>query len=192
MITRKFAFRAGLALSVAALLGVGATAMMKRHAHAQGGPFGYESHHRGGHHGWRGRHHGPDHRGLMMGRILMDRYDADGDRRLTQEEIDTGRQAQHERFDADGDAALTLEEFEALWLDATRQRMVRRFQRHDRDGDGRVTQEEFRRTLRDFVEFADRNADGALSIDDARRERRHGHGHRRGPEPAPAPAQPAE
>ena len=50
-------------------------------------------------------------------------------------------------FDADNDGSLTLEEYQALWLDAMRERMVDRFQAHDDDGDAIVTVEEFVESL---------------------------------------------
>ncbi|MEO0760891.1 MAG: hypothetical protein AAFZ09_03645, partial [Pseudomonadota bacterium] len=99
-------------------------------------------------------------------------YDTDGDGRITQAEIDAVRADQHGRFDSDDDGALTLEEYEALWLDAMRERMVRRFQRHDRDGDGRVTTEEYGREMRNLVERRDRNGDGVLSREDVGPRRR--------------------
>ncbi|MEO1459248.1 MAG: hypothetical protein AAFV49_17045 [Pseudomonadota bacterium] len=133
--------------------------------------------------GWRGgphaandmrpaRHHGRSrgHRARLRGYLqLRDLYDTDGDGRVTQAEIDATRTDRVETFDADADGALSIEEYEALWLDAMRDRMVRRFQRHDRDGDGQVTAEEFQRSTRDLVLMRDRNEDGALDADDFRR-----------------------
>ena len=46
-------------------------------------------------------------------------------------------------FDQNNDGRLTLEEYQAMWLDAMRERMVDRFQAHDDDGDAVVTVEEF-------------------------------------------------
>ncbi|MEM8658939.1 MAG: calcium-binding protein, partial [Pseudomonadota bacterium] len=91
------------------------------------------AHHRGG--------DGGDRAGRLM--RFMETFDANADGSLTQEEIDSTRAERLAEFDADTDGVLTLEEFQALWLDAMRERMVDQFQSHDDDGDGQVTAEEF-------------------------------------------------
>jgi Ca2+-binding EF-hand superfamily protein len=87
----------------------------------------------------------------------------------SQEEIDQGRANQLKKFDKDGDGTLNLAEYEALWLDAKRERMVDRFQGHDADGDGKVTAEEFGERFADMVKFMDSNDDGVLDESDMRR-----------------------
>lgn len=121
-------------------------------------------------HNWHGRG-GPG----MMG--LIDTYDADGDDRLTQAEIDTARQQQLARFDGDGNGRLSLAEYQGLWAEAMRERMVRQFQGHDSDGDPGVTLEEFQARFADVVQDRDGNGDGALTADELRR---HGRGGPRG------------
>ena len=118
--------------------------------------------------GWR-RDQGFQHRAFERMRGLFETYDTDGDGSLTQEEIDTARAAQLARFDTDKDGSLSLVEYEALWLDAMRERMVDRFQSHDDDGDGLITAEEFQEGLDAIVSRMDRNGDGALSRDDMHR-----------------------
>ena len=125
-----------------------------------------------GEHGDRGAHHqrgagGDMRRGAMHG--LMERYDTNGDRALTQEELDAARSAQFSEFDTDGDGTLTLAEYQGLWLDAMREQMVDRFQAHDDDGSGTVTAEEFNAAFDGFVARADRNGDGQIDADDRRR-----------------------
>jgi hypothetical protein len=105
---------------------------------------------------------------------MMERYDANKDGKISQEEIDTNRTEWLQRFDTEKDGGLSLKEFEALWLEAHRGRMVREFQFFDRDGDGKVTLEEYKRPLTDLVRNHDRNGDGFLSRDDRQM------GHRRG------------
>lgn len=123
--------------------------------------------------GVRGEARRDGHRAAMRRLIdLQETYDADGDGAVTQAEIDGARAARAAEFDLDGDGTLSLSEYEALWLDAMRERMVRRFQRHDRDGDGLVTAEEFQRRTSNLVMLRDRNGDGALSIEDLRPGRR--------------------
>ena len=97
---------------------------------------------------------------------MIDRFDVDGDGRVTQEEVDRYRSDRLSQFDTDDDRQLTIEEYAALWADAMRERMVRRFQSHDRDGDGLVTVDEFSERTRDMVRARDRNSDDALSGDD--------------------------
>lgn len=148
----KFAI-GGLA---AAIIGVGAVAAVSHaggwhRGHGQGGAWSGH-----GSHGWHIRQ-------------LLERYDADGDDKLTQAEIDAERQKQLDGFDKDGDAALTLAEYEALWLDAMREEMVDRFQDHDNDGDGKVTRAEFGRQLARIVKHMDRNGDGIIDESDMRR-----------------------
>jgi len=115
-------------------------------------------------HGDRGGMSGHGDRGGM--REMMVTFDTDGDGNVTQVEIDAVRQGQITEFDSNGDGSLDLTEYQALWLDAMRERMVDRFQAHDDDGDGSVTVEEFNENFSDMVERMDRNGDGVLNADD--------------------------
>ncbi len=121
--------------------------------------FASADHHRG-----RG-----DGNGRMIERMTM--WDANEDGQVTQAEIDGFRAARLAEFDADKNGTLSLQEYEQLWLDAMRERMVDQFQRHDDDGDGAVTTAEFGEDFAGMVERMDRNDDGVLSEDDARRGR---------------------
>ena len=92
---------------------------------------------------------------------------------ITQEEIDRGAlEDRLAEFDADDDGSLNLEEYQALWLDAMRERMVDRFQAHDDDGDAIVTVEEFGERYGSMVRRVDRNDDGQITQDDLRRATR--------------------
>ncbi|WP_112320540.1 EF-hand domain-containing protein [Oceanibium sediminis] len=115
------------------------------------------------------QHRGDSDRGMGRMRGFLEAFDADGDGGLTQEEIDTARAERLAEFDTDGDGSLSLSEFEALWLDAMRERMVDQFQRHDDDGDGQVTAEEFGERFKGIVAARDTNGDGVLNADDMRR-----------------------
>ncbi|MEZ5865414.1 MAG: EF-hand domain-containing protein [Geminicoccaceae bacterium] len=117
---------------------------------------------------------------------MMQSFDRDGDGSFTQEDVDVVRAQRFAEFDTNGDGALSLEEYEALWLDAMRERMVRGFQLHDRDGDALVTVEEFTLTTGNLVERHDRNGDGVVSRDELQR-RPHGEGRRGGQRPRQAP-----
>jgi Ca2+-binding EF-hand superfamily protein len=126
--------------------------------------------HDGGHYGMGGHGmggHGMGGRGGMHEMLLG--FDANGDGKLSQEEIDQGRANQLKKFDEDGDGTLTVGEYEALWLDVMRERMVDRFQEHDADGDGKVTSEEFGKRFANMVDYMDSNDDGVIDEDDKRR-----------------------
>jgi Ca2+-binding EF-hand superfamily protein len=124
--------------------------------------------------GW-GRHHGGGHHGGGAMR-LFEQFDANEDGRLTQAEVDQVRQSRLAEFDQDDDGSLSLEEYQALWMDAMRERMVDRFQAHDDDGDGMVTAEEFAEPFDRMVSRFDRDGDGEVTADEMRRrgERRGG------------------
>lgn len=114
---------------------------------------------------------------------LFERFDSDGDGRVSQEDVDTLRAERLAAFDADGDGELSLEEYQALWLDAMHRHMVRAFQRLDTDGDAKVTAEEFVHPFSKVVERFDRDGDGVVTKEELREaaQRRHGpHGERRG------------
>jgi Ca2+-binding EF-hand superfamily protein len=115
--------------------------------------------------GW-GRHHGDHHGGGMR---FFEQFDANQDGRLTQAEIEQVRQGRLTEFDQNGDGSLSLEEYQALWMDAMRERMVDRFQAHDDDGDGMVTAEEFGEPFDRMINRFDRNGDGEVTSDEMRR-----------------------
>ena len=142
-------------------------------------------HHRSGHHrrdhsfgkreGWgraAGMHGRRSHEAHRIDKVLrlIELYDLDGDDKVVQSEIDKARSDRLAAFDADGDGTLSLQEYEALWLDAMRERMVDRFQSHDDDGDGHITPEEFSERTSHLVLRRDRNEDGAISLEEARRK----------------------
>ena len=112
-------------------------------------------------HADRGRHGG-------MGDIsaLMERYDANRDGALSQDEIDTNRTQWHAEFDKDKSGDLSLAEFQDLWLKARHEMMVREFQEFDRDGDGKLTLDEYKSPLNAMITRLDRNGDGLVNKDD--------------------------
>ena len=110
--------------------------------------------------------HGMGH-GMGQGPMqMMERYDANKDDKLSQEEIDQNRTGWHGEFDGDKNATLSLDEFKSLWLKARQDQMVREFQSFDRDGNGQVTLDEYQQPMAGMVTDMDRNGDGVLSRDD--------------------------
>ena len=144
-------------------LALGTTSMVGASL-ADGGKRGRGYHH--AHHGgdWGGR----GGRGARAER-MFEQFDTNQDGTVTQAEIDEMRQSRLAEFDADNDGNLTLEEYQALWMDAMRERMVDRFQALDDDGDAIVTVEEFVEPYSATVRRLDRNDDGELTRDDLRR-----------------------
>lgn len=129
-------------------------------------------HARDGHFGPRGERHSMGERGGFdhgpRGFAMMEQFDANKDGNLTQAEIDQARKEKLAKFDANKDGKLNLKEFEALWLDTTRQQMVRSFQHLDADGDAIVTLDEYTKPYQQMVRRHDRNNDGQLKQDDRR------------------------
>ena len=108
-------------LTGAALAGlIGLATVGASHAggdwHGKGGYYG-------GHHGGYGMGRGGMH-GAMRGGKMFDRFDANGDGKVTQEEFDSRREAKFTEFDGDGNGSMALEEFQALWLEHMRPHMV--------------------------------------------------------------------
>jgi Ca2+-binding EF-hand superfamily protein len=129
------------------------------------GGKGGRGYHMAGHHGggWGGRGGGGDR--------LFEQFDTNQDGLIAQAEIDQVLEGRLAAFDQDNDGSLNLEEYQALWLDAMRERMVDRFQAHDDDGDAIVTVEEFVESYSSMVRRLDRNDDGQITRDDLRRQR---------------------
>ena len=111
---------------------------------------------------------------------LLETFDANNDGQLTQAEIDSFRAERLAKFDTDGNGTLSLQEYEALWLDAYRERMVDEFQRHDDDGNSLVTTEEFSDPFANMVTRMDRNDDGILSGEELNPRRHRDISERRG------------
>lgn len=117
------------------------------------------------------------HHGMGMGmgghENLMERYDANKDAKVNQEEIDTNRTDTYATYDADKNAAISLEEFKNLWLKANNDRMVREFQHFDVDANSQVTLDEYKKPMVSMVADMDQNQDGFLTAEDHPRGGKH-------------------
>ena len=169
----KVVIAAGLAVL---LVGAGTVGVTQAHGwkegRAQGAFYGEFAGPGGPHFGGPGK----GHRGHRMGQrflTMLERYDSNGDGKLTQSEIVEGRNSRLAAFDADQDGALTLQEFEGLWLDTMRPFMVDMYQRFDEDGDARVTADEYTQPFAKMMTWLDRNDDGAIDKSDLPRGKRH-------------------
>jgi hypothetical protein len=161
-----------LGVATAGLVGLAAVGgAVAGHKHRDHGMYGGEMH--GMHGGGWGKHGRHGMRGHM--KQFAKRYDANNDKKISQEEIDTNRPEWHKKFDADGNGTIDLKEFEALWLEAKRHRMAREFQRLDEDASGQITLGEYLEPMSGIVERMDRNGDGVLSREDRGRHGKHKH-----------------
>jgi hypothetical protein len=163
MTTRKTIIVAASIATFVGIATIGGISFADRREHGEDHDR-YE--HRG--HGFkRGEHYGR-HGGLHRGERL-ERFDANGDGKLTQGEVDQTRHERFASFDADNDGKLSLPEYQALWSDAMRSRMVARFHSLDDDGDASVTSEEFLAPFGKVVSRMDRDDNGELTSDELRR-----------------------
>ena len=115
--------------------------------------------HKGWKHGFRGH-------GAMGFSEMVERYDANKDGKISQDEIDTNRANWLTEADGDKSGTLALAEFQNLWLKAHNQQVIRDFQRLDRDANGQITAEEYKLPLANFVAELDSNKDNAISADE--------------------------
>jgi Ca2+-binding EF-hand superfamily protein len=143
-----------------------------------GGPGG-PGRHWGPPEGRMGMHHGPGgHGGAMRGAdrfvAFMEKYDLDGDGKVTKAEFDEVRGKIFESGLSGGGDAITLDSFATIWKDRHDEKIVRAFQRYDADGDLKVTFEEFTAPTKDFVTTHDSNGDGVLTKADRGGRKHHG------------------
>lgn len=167
------------AIAIAAAMAVSLPALMvAAPADARGGKTEAGAEH--------GHHQGPDRaaRHTAMVDRMFERLDADGDGRITVEELRAARMEVFERADTDGDGVLSVEEYtahlETMRMERMAERMARRLARYDADGDGQVTAEEFAAAQDHWFQRFDRDGTGSISREDLE-QRRHGHRGPRGP-----------
>jgi hypothetical protein len=112
--------------------------------------------------------------GGKPGQTLFERYDADGDGKVTQDEFRAGHTQRFNAMDTDGDGKITSQEMQAR----QGQRMQRMMQRSDTDGDGAISREESQTRANTRFQKLDQNGDKVISRNEiqAMRGRRPGMG----------------
>lgn len=97
--------------------------------------------------------------------------DTDGDRAISQAEIEAGASARFAAIDANKDAQLTPDEIRSYREARRAERQARRLAQFDQDGDGRISEAEFVARRVERMQRLDRNGDGVLDRNDRRRPR---------------------
>lgn len=115
-------------------------------------------------------HDGP--RGEFRERMMQERFaafDADGDGRVTEAEIEAYRQARFEDADRDGDGLLSQDEAWAQRERMREERHARRFAAMDDNGDGGLSLQETGGPADRMFARMDRNEDGAIDAEEFER-----------------------
>ncbi|ADZ71423.1 EF-hand domain-containing protein [Polymorphum gilvum] len=99
---------------------------------------------------------------------LFERFDTDGDGKITRQEFDEVRGTLFASADSAGAGAFDLEGFAVLWRDMHDRAMVRMFQSLDADGDLSISSDEHAARTAGMVARMDRNGDGVLTKADLR------------------------
>ncbi|MEO4040077.1 hypothetical protein AAFN47_00545 [Hoeflea sp. CAU 1731] len=139
--------------------------------------MGMRGEHGGKHHGGPRGHGGHGRMGGQLAMMeIMERFDVNGDGKITRAEFDEVRTATFNEA-AGPDGSVDLEAFSGVWSTMTDRMMVKAFQKIDIDGNLEVTAEEFSAPTKDIVKRFDRNGDGVLTKADRKAGMdRRGHG----------------
>ncbi len=101
---------------------------------------------------------------------MFERADADGDGKVTMEELSALRGERFSRIDANGDGQLSQEELTAMGREKAERRAARMLERMDENGDGVISEAEFAALSEDRADRmfarADANGDGAIDRDE--------------------------
>ena len=98
---------------------------------------------------------------------MFERFDADGDGRVTREEVEAFRSERFDEMDADGDGRVTLDEMREAAAARAAERAEERFADIDDDGDGTISKDELTPGPEiDIFARLDQNDDGAITEDE--------------------------
>ncbi len=104
----------------------------------------------------------------------FNQVDANGDGKLTREEIAAHRKARHDKKDTNGDGKISRDEFKAAGKSDYAARADRMFDRMDQNGDGFLTEadkpkgKDMDKRRAAMFDRADKDGDGALSREEAK------------------------
>jgi hypothetical protein len=100
--------------------------------------------------------------------------DADGDKAVTQAEIEAAASARFVAIDVNRDGQITIEEIRSYRERQRTERQAARLARLDSNSDGRISQDEFVAARAERLMKFDRNGDGVLDANDRRHRRDRG------------------
>ena len=116
---------------------------------------------------------GKDHRGGPRHGFDFEQIDANGDGKITPEEMSTAGNARFAAGDTDGDGLMSQEEMVAAMIEHAKirgsERVARMFERRDANGDGFLSMDEMRPSEDRHARMFDRldaDGDGAISKDE--------------------------
>ncbi len=117
-------------------------------------------------------------------RPSFEEVDANGDGKITQDEMQARAAARFSQADSDGDGAISRDEMMARAMARAEKRVDRMMSRMDADNDGKVSQAEMQ-NMRDkrmgrMIKRMDTDGDGALSKEEFAAGHRKGHHGRHG------------
>jgi Ca2+-binding EF-hand superfamily protein len=113
------------------------------------------------------------------GAMMMQRFDADNNGTITEDEFAAGHDDWFKTLDANNDGAISREEFTGTV--PAGKRAAQMFTRHDANGNGSIDAAEFRQTHSARFQRMDANKDGALTGDEMAFRRGGGRGPGSGP-----------
>lgn len=111
---------------------------------------------------------------------FLNKFDTNADGVLTIDEMPDHRAKKFGHMDMDGDGAVTRDEIDAARIKGRRHKTARMMKHLDLDGDGEITQAEFTARALMMFEKADKNGNGVVTADEARKLGRGFKGHKYG------------
>lgn len=115
------------------------------------------------------------------GTLIMQRFDANNDGKITQQEFSAGHDDWFKTLDTDGDGVISRGEFTRAVPARNPNRAAQMFTGYDANGNGSIDAAEFRQARTARFQRLDRNSDGVLTSDETVLRRGGGRGPGFGP-----------